>query len=305
MKQTFIYEITEKESGKTVEQFLRSHGFSRRLIIRLRKTESGICLGEQGSLPVYTTRVLKSGDCLTIRLSDDAPSEGIVPVKQDFQMVYEDEDLMVINKPAGMPVHPSQGNFYNTLANGIAWYFQEKGEPFTFRAVNRLDRDTTGLLLIAKHLLSAAILSDMVAKKKVKRQYLAVADGKTDPEGSVCAPIARAAGSTIERCVDWEKGEYACTHYKRLSYCEKNNCSLLLLSLETGRTHQIRVHMKYLGHPLLGDFLYNPDFRLISRQSLHSFCLSFPHPITGKTMEFQADIPTDFSFALTKVQGTY
>lgn len=298
MKQTFTYRITKHEQGKTIEQFLHLKGFSRRLIVRLRKTDHGICLGENGEIPVYTTKTLLDGDLLTIRLPDDSPSEHIVPVKQDFKILYEDEDLMVIDKPAGMPVHPSQGNFYNTLANGIAWYFSQKGKNFTFRAVNRLDRDTTGLLILAKHLLSAALLSEMVSKKQIHRQYLAAVSGKTEDVGIVRAPIARADGSTIERCVDESRGEYACTHYRRLAYCPEKDCSLILLSLETGRTHQIRVHMKYIGHPLYGDFLYHPDYRFIGRQSLHSFRLAFTHPLTGKEMFFESDIPADFSFAV-------
>lgn len=298
MRQTFTYEITKQDAGKSVEHYLRSRGFSRRLLIRLRKTENGLCLGRDGEFPVYTTKLLTEGDLLTVRLSDDIPSGHIVPVRQEFKIVYEDRDLMVIDKPSGMPVHPSQGNFYNTLANGIAWYFSQRGEPFTFRAVNRLDRDTTGLLLIAKHGLCAALLSDMVARKAVKRQYMAVAAGKTDEEGTVCAPIARAEGSTIERCIDEARGEYACTHYRRLFYCAENDCSLLLLTLDTGRTHQIRVHMKHIGHPLLGDFLYNPDYRLFARQSLHSFLLSFTHPLTGENLHFSAPPPPDFCSAL-------
>lgn len=298
MKQTFTYHITRQDAGKSVEHYLRCRGFSRRLLIRLRKTENGLCLGADGELPVYTTKLLTEGDLLTVRLPDDAPSEHIVPVRQNFDIIYEDRDLMVIDKPAGMPIHPSQGNFYNTLANGIAWYFSERGEPFTFRAVNRLDRDTTGLLIIAKHGLCAALLSEMVAKKEVRRQYLAIASGKTDEEGTICAPIARTDGSTIERCVDETRGEYACTHYRRLVYSSENDCSLLLLTLDTGRTHQIRVHMKHIGHPLLGDFLYNPDYRLFRRQSLHSFLLSFTHPLTGESLNFSAPLPPDFCSAL-------
>lgn len=298
MEQTFSYRITEQDAGKTVRAFLQSRGFSRRLLTKLCRSADGICIGKEAPLAARASRLLEAGELLTVRLPEDSPSETIVPVKQEFSIVYEDRNLMVIDKPAGMPVHPSQGNYTNTLANGLAWYFLEKGEAFTFRAVNRLDRDTTGLLLIAKHGLSAAVLSDMVAKKTVKRQYIAVVSGKTEEAGTVCAPIARADGSTIERRVDMEKGEYACTRYRRMAYFKDRDCSLLSLVLETGRTHQIRVHMKYIGHPLLGDFLYNPDYRLIGRQSLHSFCLSFTHPVTGQAMEFTAEIPGDLKAAL-------
>ena len=165
-----------------------------------------------------------------------------------------------------------------------------------FRAVNRLDRDTTGLLLIAKNMLSGAILSSMVSEKTIRREYRAIVSGLTEEEGCICRPIARAEGSTIERCVDSERGEYACTRYRRLGYDRDKDCSLLLITLDTGRTHQIRVHMKYIGHPLLGDFLYNPDYRFIKRQSLHSCRLTFTHPLTGEAMDFTAPLPEDFYF---------
>lgn len=286
--------MTEIDSGKTIEAFLKSIGYSRHVIIHLRQTEGGITI--DGS-PVYTTHRLETGEMLTILLKEEQSSENILPVYMPLCIVYEDEDLMVVNKAAGIPVHPSQGNYDNTLANGTAYYFKEKKESFVYRAVNRLDRDTTGLLIIAKHMLSAAILSVMVADKAVHREYLAVADGKTESAGTICRPIARAGGSTIERCIDEILGDYACTHYRRLSYDEKKDCSLLLLTLDTGRTHQIRVHLRSIGHPLFGDFLYNPDYRYIGRQSLHSFRLSFRHPITGEMMEFTAPIPDDFKFA--------
>lgn len=263
------------------------------MIVHLRKTELGITLN--GS-PAYTTRIISAGDVLSILLSEDVSSENIVPVPMEINIVYEDEDMMVINKAAGVPVHPSQGHYDNTLANGLAWYFREKNEAFVFRAVNRLDRDTTGLLLIAKNMLSGAVLSSMVSQKTIHREYMAVVSGLTEEEGTVCRPIARVDGSTIERCVDPERGEYARTHYRRLAYDGEKDCSLLLLTLDTGRTHQIRVHMKYIGHPLLGDFLYNPDYRFIKRQSLHSCRLSFTHPVTGASMEFTAPLPEDFHF---------
>ncbi|MCB6608966.1 RluA family pseudouridine synthase [[Clostridium] symbiosum] len=293
MEKKICYQITEQDCGKSIETFLKEHGFSRKVIIHLRKTELGITLN--GSL-AYTTRIISPGDVLSILLSEDVSSENIVPVPMDIDIVYEDEDMMVINKAAGVPVHPSQGHYDNTLANGLAWYFTEKKEAFVFRAVNRLDRDTTGLLLIAKNMLSGAVLSSMVSRKTIHREYMAVVSGLTEEEGTVCQPIARVDGSTIERCVDPERGEYACTHYRRLAYDEEKDCSLLLLTLDTGRTHQIRVHMKYIGHPLLGDFLYNPDYRFIKRQSLHSCRLSFTHPVTGAPMEFSAPLPEDFHF---------
>ena len=208
-------------------------------------------------------------------------------------LVYEDEDLLIINKPANMPIHPSMNHHEGTMANGLLYYFTQKGEAFTFRCINRLDRDTSGLTIVAKHLLSAGILSRQVSKHEIKRTYRAICHGKTADSGIIDAPIARAADSTIERCVNFETGEYAITHYKRIAYDENKDLSLLELRLETGRTHQIRVHLKHIGHPIIGDFLYNPDYRYCSRQTLHSYSLSFTHPITKKEMHFASPLPED------------
>ena len=293
MKKLLTYPISAATSGQTVEHFLREQGYSRHLIIHLKTTVMGISIG---GVQVYITHVLKEGEILEIHLEEPESSLNIVPVPMDLDIVYEDEDLLVVNKPAGLPIHPSQGHFDTTLANGIAWYFQQKEEPFVYRAVNRLDRDTTGLLILARHGLSAAILSEMVKNRQIHRQYQAVVSGCPKGSGTVIAPIARVDGSTIERCVDFEHGEYACTHYQRLFYNPELDCSLLSLKLETGRTHQIRVHMKHLGHPLYGDFLYNPDYHLINRQSLHSWRLEFKHPLTKKDLVFEAPLPDDMQF---------
>lgn len=210
----------------------------------------------------------------------------------ELKILYEDEDILVINKPADMPVHPSAGNYENTLANGIAWYFYEKGEDFVYRCINRLDRDTTGALILAKNPLSAAILSVQMRNRQICRTYLALVDGVLPESGNVDAPIARMDGSVITREVNFQNGESAVTHYERLAVGK--DYSLAELHLETGRTHQIRVHMKYIGHPLPGDFLYNPDYRWIKRQPLHSYQLKFTHPVTKKTMLFTAPVPADF-----------
>lgn len=290
MKKIITYTITHSDSNQTIEHFLRTNGYSRHLIVHLRKTPGGICIGEA---PAYTTHRLATGELLTISIEEEISSPGITATVMDLDIIYEDEDILIINKQANVPIHPSQGNYDNTLANGITAYYEQKGEPFVYRVINRLDRDTTGLLIIAKHMLSACILSAMVRERKIHREYLAAASGLVPEEGTITAPIARSEGSTIERCVDEARGEYACTHYRRLSYHEGTDCSLVALRLETGRTHQIRVHMRHMGHPLPGDFLYNPDFRLISRQALHSFRLAFSHPLTGEAMEFQAPLPED------------
>jgi 23S rRNA pseudouridine1911/1915/1917 synthase len=296
MEKLLNYLITSEENGQTVEYFLKSKGYSRHLLICLKNSPFGISVGGK---KVYVSHRLSAGEILTIRLEEPESSQNIVPTPMELNIVYEDEDLLVINKPAGLPVHPSQGHFDNTLANGMAYYFKQKGEPFVFRAINRLDRDTTGLMILARHALSGALLSEMVKNRQIHREYLAVVSGCTDEDGTITAPIARVDGSTIERCVDYERGEYACTHYHRVHYNPDSDCSLLSLKLETGRTHQIRVHLNYIGHPLFGDFLYNPDYRFINRQSLHSHRLTFHHPFQTedkKDLVFEAPLPDDMQF---------
>ena len=293
MNIVLIYTIKEAESGRSIAAFLLNSGYSSRLVVHLRNTEGSFLLNGK---TVFSNTVLQPKDQLRVHVTDKKTSDQIVPVPMDLSVVFEDEHVLVIDKPAGMPVHPSQGHHENTLANALAYRFASRGEHFVFRAVNRLDRDTTGLLLIAKHKISGAFLSAMTAKKEIRREYLAIVAGKPEGSGTIDLPIARKDGSTIERCIDMDHGEHAVTHYRCLDYRDDLGCSLVRLRLETGRTHQIRVHMKAIGHPLLGDFLYNPDYRFIGRQALHSYTVAFRHPITGEAMEFTAPMPEDFSF---------
>ena len=288
MKRIFNYTIPTEYDGHTLLDFLKDRHFSSSVITHLKRTENGILLnGVWGRV----RDILHTNDILTICLIEEEASDNIVPVNLPLDIVYEDEDIMIINKASNMPIHPSQGNYHNTLANAVAYYFQKKQESFTYRCINRLDRDTTGLLILAKHMYSASILSNMVQRREIQREYLALAYGEVPKHGTITAPIARVDGSTIERCVNETNGEYACTHYQTLLY--KNGYSLVSLKLETGRTHQIRVHMKHIGHPLPGDFLYNPDYSVIGRQALHSYRLSFQHPVSGKIMNFVAELPAD------------
>lgn len=292
MKTTLIYQIDHLAAGKSIAQYLSDEGYSRRLIVTLRNTPESFFIGDTC---VFSNHKLNEGETLTVQLTEKKGSESIVPVPMELSILYEDEHLMVVNKAAGMPVHPSQGNYGNTLANGIAWYMEQHNAEFVFRAVNRLDRDTSGLLLIAKNMLSSCILSDQVKEHAIHREYLAIVCGKTDPFGTIDVPIARKDGSTIERIPEPDLGEPAFTHYQTISYNENTDLSFLRLRLETGRTHQIRVHMKYIGHPLPGDFLYHPDYRYIKRQALHSAYLRFTHPVTKEIMEFEAPLPEDMA----------
>ena len=289
IERTIEYMIREGDEGICLGQFLKSRGYSHRLLTRL-KNSRGLTL--QG-VPAYTSQRLAAGDRLRVTLPREEDSRNIAPSRLPLSIVHEDRDILVVNKDAGVPIHPSQGHHDNTLANAVAWYFREKGEPFTFRVINRLDRDTTGLLIIARHMLSACILSDQMMKRSIRREYRAVVLGRTPESGTIDAPIARAADSVIERKVDYDLGEPAVTHYRRLSYNEEKDLSLVSLRLETGRTHQIRVHMRSIGHPLPGDFLYCPDYRFTARQPLHSYRLEFDHPLTGQHLEFAAGLPAD------------
>ncbi len=332
MNRTLTYIITQNDIPNTIQSFLQEKGYSSQIIKELKKMPESILIDGRWE---YVRHELAAGETLNIRIQETDSSEKIPPVQMELNIVYEDEDIIVINKPADMPIHPSLNNYYNSLANGLAWYFQQQGKPFIFRCVNRLDRDTSGLTIIAKHMLSAGILSSMVSKREIHREYLAIVRGRMEPEaGTIDAPICRVGDSIIERHVDFEKGERAVTHYKLQEY--KNGHSLLSIHLETGRTHQIRVHMKHIGFPLVGDSLYNPEYAFfkemsdkhfqgkkstapaflavdaepsnqadinisqagIPRQALHSHRLQFVHPITRDAMDFVAPLPEDMALIL-------
>lgn len=289
MERIITYHIDARADELRTEQFLRRRGYSCQNLTQLKKMPESILINGVWS---YMRTPLSAGDTLTVHIRETESSPNIPPVDLPLCIVYEDEDIIVVNKPTGMPVHPSLNNYRNSLANALMYYYQQQGKPFIFRCTNRLDRDTSGLTVIAKHMVSSSILSAMTARHKIRREYLAIVRGHvTPPSGTIDAPIGRAGTPLIERRIDFEHGERAVTHYRVVK--EKNGHSLVSLVLETGRTHQIRVHMKYLGFPLVGDYLYNPDMEYIQRQALHSHSLAFRHPITGEDLKFTAELPED------------
>ena len=290
MERKINYTITEEFHNKTIEQFLKAEGFPHQTIVQLKKTQEGILRNGKWA---YVNEPLQASDHLELHLVEDVADATIQPIPVALSIVYEDEDLVIIDKAANMPIHPSMNHHEGTLANGLLHYYQSKGQKFTFRCINRLDRDTSGLTIVAKHLLSAGILSRQVSGREISRTYRAIVEGRIDDCGTINAPIGRVDGSTIERHVDYDNGERAVTHYKRLAYDEEKDLSLVELRLETGRTHQIRVHMKHIGHPIIGDFLYNPNYEFCNRQALHSAALEFVHPITKKKMHFASSLPED------------
>ena len=288
MNRIFHYQITENEQGTTVLDFLRKKGFSRHILSSMKADKEALTRNGQR---IGGREHLLAGDHFRVRLLETIDSDGIVPVSMPLSILYEDEDILVINKPADMPVHPSIGNYTNTLANGVTAYLDAKGEQSPFRCINRLDRDTSGALILAKNAFSAAVLSTQMRNRQIRRTYLAVVEGITPPNGTISAPISRVDDSVIERHVDFLHGEPAVTHYERLE--TKNEHSLLEIHLETGRTHQIRVHMGYIGHPLPADYLYHPVYDCFKRQPLHSLQLEFRHPVTDKSMCLLAPVPED------------
>ena len=291
MNRNIDYIIDEDSAGLRVEQFLRRKRYSGQNLSEIKRMPKSILVN---GVHYYMRQELSTGDHLQVRICETKNSEKIPPTNLPLDIIYEDEDLLVLNKPAGMPIHPSLNNYTNSMANALAYYFQSQGKPFIFRCCNRLDRDTSGLTIVSKHLVSGSILSDMTKYREVHREYLAIARGSVTPsEGTIQAPLGRKEGTIIERTVDWEHGEDAVTHYKVVK--EANGHSLVSLRLETGRTHQIRIHMKYLGYPLIGDYLYNPDMEYMTRQALHSHHMDFTHPITGEHMSFTAPLPEDMA----------
>ncbi|WP_139491290.1 RluA family pseudouridine synthase [Brevibacillus dissolubilis] len=277
----------ETDEGRFLRDFLqRSKGISRRLLIRAKYSGDIQVNGET----VYVTYKLKAGDVITITL-DEEESETLAPEPMPLDIRYEDDDVLLIAKPAGLVVHPTGMHLSGTLANGVVAYWQSKGENRKFRPVSRLDRDTTGLILIAQNQWAHDQFSRMQKERTMKRTYQAVVHGVVEAdEGVIHAPIGRKETSIIEREVR-EDGQEAITHYKVLA--RGDDRTLVQLQLETGRTHQIRVHMAYLGHPLLGDDLYGGSMEELERQALHAYRLEFVHPRTGEQMEFVEAMPED------------
>lgn len=246
---------------------------------------------------VDTRKIAHLGDIITIDLNYEEDTSNIVPTKMDLNIVYEDEYLLAINKPAGFAIHPSILHFSDSLANGVRYYFDSIGLKKKIRAVNRIDLNTSGLVLFAKNEYIQECLIQQMSSSIFEKTYLAIVCGKLpNKKGTINAPIFRKENSIIERCIS-EKGQTAITHYEVLQ--EFKEYSLVKCKLETGRTHQIRVHMAYLGNPLLGDTLYgfaNQD--LIDRQALHSYTMNFIHPISKEKIFLEAKLPTDMKIIL-------
>ena len=282
--------VTPDLAGARVGTLLkRCLHLSGTVVRRIKWLEDGILLD---GVRVNTRCLPRAGQVLSVRLSDPERRSGIVPAPGPLDIVYEDEDLVVVNKAAGVPVHPGPGHFSDTIGNFLLHYYDLVGVEADFHPVHRLDRGTSGLLAVAKHAHAQEVLKRQLHTPAFRRLYLAVCQGAPEPPaGVVDAPLGPKPGSLVEQMVRPD-GKPARTRYETLAmYGDR---ALLRLELDTGRTHQIRVHMAYLGRPLTGDFLYGEEDRqLIPRPALHSWRLSFQHPISGRELTFTAPMPAD------------
>lgn len=296
MKRILEYTVEPEFNGEKLMVVLKRHFKMSTVLIKEQRTYAdGFLLNGEH---IRTVDAVRAGDKLKITLHDTA-SENITPINIPIDIVYEDEDILIVNKAADMPTHISVGNYENSLANAVMYHYALGGEQHLFRAVNRLDKDTSGLMTIAKNSYAHARLADEIQTGELKRKYMCIVEGDIECDGTVDAPIARKEGSAIERCVS-VSGHAAVTHYKVIK--RYGQYTLLEMTLETGRTHQIRVHMAHIGHPLAGDWLYGTeDKENVPRQMLHSCYLRLVHPITGKIMEWNAQMPDDMENFVGKV----
>ncbi|WP_440617091.1 RluA family pseudouridine synthase [Bacillus subtilis] len=280
--------ITSAEDGMTVKEYAGELGISKRLLTDIKFGGGDLQINGEHVTVKY---VLKDGDLLIVKFPEEQVSETLLAEPVPLDILYEDEHVLVINKQPYVSSIPSREHPSGSIANGIIDHYQTIGVRATVHLVTRLDRDTSGVMLVAKHRFAHSILSSAQKNGLVKRRYAAVVHGRmAQMEGTVDAPIGRHPDSIIERTVTPD-GQKAVTHF--YVTCANDDMTSVALQLETGRTHQIRVHMSYLGHPLCGDTLYGGTRQEIGRQALHSEHLSFIHPLTQENMTFHAPLPQD------------
>lgn len=284
--------IANEYNNKKLLDYLRGAlGFSRAAVTSLKVREDGILLNGEH---VTVRAVLRTGDELWLGIEDrwEDVNGHILPVELPLDILYEDENLICVNKPFDMPTHPTHGHYDDTLANALAFYYKEKGIPFVFRAVNRLDRDTSGVVLVAKNRAAADYLAAQVRTRTVVKTYVAVCHGRVPESGRIEGYIRRMGDSIITRglfaCGD--ESEYSLTEYKTLSYGDEH--SVVECAPVTGRTHQLRVHFSSVGHPIYGDGIYGREDG-VRRQALHARSLTFALPFGGEVVTVSAPLARD------------
>ena len=293
----FEYIIKENDKELPIKELLkRNFGFSSRLMTKLKVNN---CVQLNGTLVKMYEKGIP-GDRISVSLPKE--KSDFEPEDIPISVVYEDEDLLIINKQPGYVVHPTKGHPCHTMANGIMNYILKNDKHFKIRFINRLDMDTSGLLAVAKNSHCQDDMSKQMSDNKVTKKYIAIVKGIiTEEEGTVDLPIDREQEDHVKRAV-MEEGYPSVTHYKVLQRFEKGYTMLELL-LETGRTHQIRVHMSHIGHPIVGDVLYGEaSVWLIERQALHARYLSFYHPVTNRFMELEAPLPDDMQLLIERIR---
>ncbi|MFS0752164.1 RluA family pseudouridine synthase [Oceanobacillus sp. 1P07AA] len=290
--------IMKNEEGMLIKTYLQQiHHFSRRLLVSLKKEPGSIQVNGMSQWVTYT---LQSEDILKIVLPSEVPSDMITPKELPLDIIYEDAYCLVVNKPAGQACLPSMNHRNNTLANGLSYYYQKNSITSTIHIVTRLDVETSGLVLIAKNQYIHSLFSQMQQEGKIHRVYEAIAHGEIiQKSGIIDAPIGRKEGSIIERTVDLINGKQAITNFTVLH--SNIRASRLEVKLETGRTHQIRVHFQYLGHSLYGDDMYGGYKDIMKRQALHCKQIKWMHPITNEKIQLDVDLPTDMEMLLKRL----
>ena len=282
------YTIQPNDNFFNVKELLKlKFQISDRLLVKLKKNKKIW----QNSTPTFVDSRLKPFDIVEILIDFEEKSENIIPTQMDLNIIYEDEYYIVINKPSGIAIHPSILHYTDSLANGVKFYFEQKNIKKKIRPINRLDKDTSGIVIFAKNEYIQEFLVKEMKKNTFFKEYIAVCEGIFESKiGTINLPIGRKENSIIERCV-CSDGDIAITHYNVLKSLK--NTSVVHVTLETGRTHQIRVHLSNIGHPILGDTLYGNPSSVINRQALHAYKVKFIHPITGLNVEYIATIPSD------------
>ena len=279
-----------------VKEILKNHfHISDKLLAKLKK-EKKIFLNEKN---VYVTALISLGDNIRVNIDFEEASENIKPVNMDLKILYEDEYLLIVDKPPFTPVHPSSNNYENTLSNGIKYYFELNNLKIKIRPVNRLDKDTSGIVVFAKNQYIQEALIKQMRTSEFKKEYIAILEGVFEEDYiRANAPISRKEGSIIERHVSDDGAESITDIFVLKRF---NNYTLVKCLLLTGRTHQIRVHSKHINHPIVGDSLYGNKSSLIDRQALHSNKIEFIHPITKKKLVIESEIPEDISEIIDKI----
>lgn len=290
-----VFQIDKEHEGLELKEILYDQmKLSSRLIRKLKRTKNILVNGSR----IAFHAKMRKGDRVEVIMEEE--SNQFEPQDIPIDVVYEDMDLLILNKQPGLVVHPTKGHPIGTLANAIVYYMQTQKESFKIRFVNRLDRDTSGLIMIAKNPYIQQELSKQMIDHQVEKRYLAVVKGALAPEkGTIDAPIGRPDPEAITRMV-FEGGQPSVTHYEVVE--QLRDAAVVRLRLETGRTHQIRVHMSHIGHPIIGDELYGGKAdTLIDRQALHAEILRFTHPRTGESIEVKANIPQDMLDLISKL----